>query len=43
MYTNESDLENTVQVNAFTLHQDITQANNVLYDDHVVFWVIVYR
>ena len=37
MYTNKSVVEITVQVKTFTLHQDITQANNFLYDDQVVF------
>ena len=41
MYTYKSVVEITVQVKAFTL--DITQDNNVLYDDHVVFWVIMCR
>ena len=43
MYTNKSVVEITVQVKAFTLHQDITHANNALYYDHVVFWVIMCR
>ena len=39
MYTNKSVVEIIVQVQTFTLHQDmiIMQANNFLYDDQVLF------
>ena len=37
MYTNKSGVEITVQVQTCTVHQDITQANNFLCDDQVVF------
>ena len=43
MYTNKSVVEITVQIQSLTLHQDIMQANNFLYDDQVVFWVIMCR
>ena len=36
MYTDKSVVEITIQVNTFTLHQDIMQGNNFLYDDQVV-------